>query len=66
MSDIEFVLSREQRDDISKAAAAIGRRVKEMIDTPNPQADVFVIWTNLAIIQTNLTNLPRVGGRRSV
>jgi hypothetical protein len=57
MSDVQFVLSREQRDEISRAVAAIGRRVKEM---PNTQADLFVIWTNLAIIQTNLTNLPRV------
>jgi hypothetical protein len=60
MGDIQFVLSREQRDEISRAAAAIGRRVKEMIARPDPQADMFVIWTNLTIIQTNLTNLPRV------
>jgi hypothetical protein len=60
MSDVQFVLSREQRDEISKAAAAIGRRVNDMIAKPTTQADIFVIWTNLTIIQTNLTNLPRV------
>jgi hypothetical protein len=59
MSDIQFVLSREQRDEISTAAAAIERRVKDMIAKPNPHADIFVIWTNLAIIRTNLSNLPR-------
>jgi hypothetical protein len=31
MSDVLFVLSLEQRDDISKAAAAIERRVKSMV-----------------------------------
>jgi hypothetical protein len=34
--------------------------VKDMIAKPTTQADIFVIWTNLTIIQTNLTNLPRV------
>jgi hypothetical protein len=59
VSDVQFVLTREQRDDISKAVAAIGRRVKE-IAKANTQADIYVIWTNLTIIQTSLINLPRV------
>jgi hypothetical protein len=60
MSDVQFVLSREQLDEISKAAAAIEDRVKEMIAKPNAVTDLLVIWTNLAIIQSNLTSLPRI------
>jgi hypothetical protein len=60
MSDVQFVLSREQLDEISKAAATIEDRVKEMIAKPNAVTDLLVIWTNLAIIQSNLTSLPRI------
>ena len=41
-----------------KAVKAIERQVKEMVGKPHWQA-LYVIGTNLAIIQTNLTNLPR-------
>ena len=58
MTNVEFVLSRDQRDEIMKAVKAIERQVKEMVGTPHWQA-LYVIDTNLAIIQTNLTNLPR-------
>ena len=60
MTNIEFVLSRDQRDEIMKAVKAIERQVKEMVGKPHWQAP-YVISTNLAIIQTNLTNLPRAG-----
>jgi len=58
MTDIEFVLSRDRRDEIMKAVKAIERQVKEMAGKPHWQV-LYVIGTNLAIIQTNLTNLPR-------
>jgi hypothetical protein len=58
MTDIEFVLSLDQRDEIMKAVKAIERQAKEVIAKPHWQA-LYVIGTNLAIIQTNLTNLPR-------
>jgi hypothetical protein len=58
MTNLEFVLSRDQRDEIMKAVKAIERQVKEMVGKPHWQA-LCVIGTNLAIIQTNLTNLPR-------
>lgn len=58
MTDVEFVLSRDQRDEIMKAVKAIERQVKEMVGKPHWQA-LYVIGTNLTIIQTNLTNLPR-------
>jgi hypothetical protein len=58
MTNVEFVLSRAQRDDIMKAVKAIERQVKEMAGKPQWQA-LYVIGTNLTIIQANVTNLPR-------
>ena len=58
MTNVEFVLSLDQRYEIMKAVKAIGRQLKEMVDKPNTPA-LWVIGTNLAIIQTNLANLPR-------
>ena len=58
MTNVEFALSRDQRDEIMKAVKAIERQVKEVVAKPHWQA-LWVISTNLAIIQTNLTNLPR-------
>jgi hypothetical protein len=61
MTNPEFVLSRDQRNEIMKAVAAIGRQLKVMVGEPQPHTpSLMVISTNLAIIQTNLTNLPRV------
>jgi len=57
MTDVEFVLSRDQRDEIMRAVRAIERQVKEMAGSLTWQV-VYVIGTNLAIIQANLTNLP--------
>ena len=58
MTNVEFVLSRDQRDEIMKAVTAIERQLKEMVGKPRWQA-LYVIGTNLVIIQTNLMNLPR-------
>ena len=58
MSVGEFVLSREQRDEIMRALKAIERQLKDMGGRPGWQA-LYVIDTNLAIIQTNVLNLPR-------
>jgi hypothetical protein len=58
MTNVEFVLNRYQRDEIMKAVRAIERQVKEISGKPHWQA-LYVIGTNLAIIQTNLLNLPR-------
>jgi hypothetical protein len=57
MTNMEFVLGRDQRDEIMKAVEAIGRQVKEMAGKPDTKA-LWVIGTNLTIIQTSLTNLP--------
>ena len=54
----QFVLSRGQRDEIMRAVDAIERQLEDI--TGRPQWQVFwVISTNLAIIQSNVTNLPR-------
>ncbi len=58
MTNVEFVLSLGQRDHIIKAVKAIERQVKEMAGKPHWQA-LYVIGTNLTIIQANVTNLPR-------
>ena len=58
MTNIGVVLSLDQRDEIMKAVKAIERQVKEIVGKPHWQA-LYVIGTNLTIIQTNLTNLPR-------
>lgn len=57
MTDGEFVLSRDKRDDIMKAVTAIRRQLKVIGDQPRWQVS-WVIDTNLTIIQTSLTNLP--------
>jgi hypothetical protein len=54
---MEFILTRDQRDEIMKATAAIHRQVKEILAKPSTSS-AYVIATNLAIIQMNLTNLP--------
>lgn len=62
MTTVDFVLSRDHRDDILKAVKAIERQVTGISGKPDWQA-LWVIGTNLTIIQTNLTNLPRAGSR---
>ena len=63
MSDVQFVLSREQRDEISIATAAIEECVKDMMAKPNAPPEIVVIWTNLATIQSKLANLPRINSK---
>jgi hypothetical protein len=58
MIDVESVLTRDQRDEIMKAVKAIERQLKELAGKPDWQA-LWVIGTNLQIIQTNVMNLPR-------
>ena len=52
----QLVLSQDERDEIMKAVKAIERQVKEIKLDWQP---LFVIGTNLTIIQANVTNLPR-------
>jgi hypothetical protein len=57
MTDAEFALSRDRRDEIMKAVTAIRRQLKDIGAEPRWQA-LWVISTNLTIIQTNVTDLP--------
>ncbi len=56
MTDGEIVLTRERRDEILNAVKAIERQVKEI---KPPWQVLYVIGTNLTVIQANVTNLPR-------
>ena len=58
MTNRELVLSQSQRDEIMKAVKAIERQLKEMAGKPQWRV-ACVISTNLAIIQANVTNMPR-------
>jgi len=58
MTNRELVLSQSQRDEIMKAVKAIERQLKEMAGKPQWRV-AWVISTNLAIIQANVTNMPR-------
>ena len=59
MSEGELVLSREQRQEIIRAVNAIERQLKEIEGKPRWQV-LYVIGTNLAIIQANVSKLPRI------
>lgn len=56
-SDLHFVLRQDQRDDIVRALGAVLRRLQTLDSKPSTQ-DLWVIGTNLTIIQDTLTNLP--------
>ena len=56
--DIDFVLSLDRRDEILRATTAIERQLKNMAGKPTDHTGIWVIGTNLAVIQTCLTNLP--------
>ncbi len=59
MTNVDFVLSLNQRDEIIKAVKAIERQVNEMADKSQWQA-LYVVATNMTIIRASLTNLPQV------
>ena len=59
MTDDEVVLSRHERDEILKAVKAIERQVKDVLDQSHWQA-LYVIGTNLTLIETNLSHAQRV------
>lgn len=59
MSDGDVVLTREKRDEIIRAVNAIERQLNEIEEKPRWQV-LYVIGTNLAIIQANVTKLPRI------
>ena len=59
MSEGEVVLTREKRNEIMRAVTAIERQLKEIEREPRWQV-LYVIGTNLTIIQANVSGVPRV------
>jgi hypothetical protein len=59
MTDGNVVLSRKQRDAILKAVEAIQRQVSEAVGQSQWRA-LYVIGSNLSIIQANLSQAPRI------
>ena len=59
MTNAEFALTRDQRDEILKAVKAIERQLRQVAGKSDWQS-LYVISSNLTIIQANVTNMPRV------
>jgi len=59
MTNAEFALTRDQRDEIIKAVKAIERQLRQVVGKSDWQS-LYVISSNLAIIQAKVTNMPRV------
>jgi hypothetical protein len=53
-------LSREQVDEIFKALGGIGNLLKGLASNQENVSQVYAIMSNLAVIQANLTGMPRV------
>jgi hypothetical protein len=59
MQDGVVVLTREERDQVLKAVAAIHRQLKVMAGETQPHApSLMVIGQNLAIIQATVGHVP--------
>jgi hypothetical protein len=54
------ILNREQATNIFKAIHGIGRLLKALPARPENAAVMYAIMSNLAVIQTNLVEMPRV------
>jgi len=60
MADNHFTVNREQARDIFRALDGIGNLVKGLASKPGNAAEVYAIISNLAVIQANLSGMPRV------
>ena len=60
MANNNVTLSREQVSEIFKALNGIGNLVKNVVSKPRNAAEVYAIMSNIAVIQSNLTGIPRV------
>jgi hypothetical protein len=58
MTNGDFALNCDPRDEIMRAVKAIERQLKDMACKP-PWQVLYVIETNLTIIKTSVTNMPR-------
>lgn len=53
-------LSREQVTEISNALRGIGNLVKGLAPKSGNVSELYAIMSNIAVIQANLTGMPRV------
>ncbi len=60
MTDNNFTVSRAQASEVFKALAGIGNLVKGLASKTGNVAEAYAIMQNLAVIQANLTGMPRV------
>jgi hypothetical protein len=60
MANNNVTLSGEQVSEIFKALNGIGNLVKNVVSKPGNAAEVYAIMSNIAVIQSNLTGIPRV------
>ena len=60
MTDNTFTVSREQAREIFKALGGISNLVKGLASKSGNAAEAYAIISNLAVIQVNLTGMPRV------
>jgi len=57
----DITVSREQATQIFKALNGIRELLKTVPSKPENAAVMYAIMSNVAIIQSNLTGVPRVG-----
>ena len=57
----DITVSREQATQIFKALNGISELLKTLPSKPENAAVMYAIMSNVAIIQSNLTGMPRVG-----
>ena len=57
----DITVSREQATQIFKALNGISELLKTLPSKPENAAVMYAIMSNVAIIQSNLTGVPRVG-----
>jgi hypothetical protein len=59
MADNNVTLSSEQVSDIFKALDGISNLITNVVSKPGNAAEVYAIMSNIAVIQTHLTGMPR-------
>ena len=59
MTDNDVTLSREQAREILKALSGIGNLVTNLASKPGNAFELYAILSNIAVIQANLTGMPR-------
>jgi hypothetical protein len=59
MTDTNFTVSHEQAREMFRALHGIDNLMKGLASKPGNAAEVYAIMSNLAVIQANLTGMPR-------